>query len=180
LPLDPASYDYNPLSLHGQRETVLSRFSPNQVEGKVIRVGPLDANRLIELVRAFHGESGHAVGPEQSEGIRQVCADPTLGRAWVLTVQDKNVGYALAYFRHSIDHAGRIAVLDDIWVVADRRGQGLGTHLLKAVCADLQAMGARAVLLEVDPANEVAIALYSRFGFTKTGTAVYAKNLAQR
>ena len=158
----------------------MSRFSQNEVDAKVIRAGPLDANRLIELVRAFHGESGPAVGPEQAEGIRQVCTDPTLGRAWVLTVLDQDVGYALAYFRHSIDHAGRIAVLDDIWVAADWRGQGLGAYLLEAVCADLPAMGARAVLLEVDPANEVAIALYSRFGFTKTETAVYAKNLAQR
>jgi len=39
--------------------------------------------------------------------------------------------------------------------------------------------GVRAVLLEVDPANEIAIALYSRFGFSKTGTAFYAKRLAQ-
>jgi ribosomal protein S18 acetylase RimI-like enzyme len=42
----------------------------------------------------------------------------------------------------------------------------------------LRAVGARAVLLEVDPANQVAISLYSRFGFTHTGTAFYVKGLS--
>jgi GNAT superfamily N-acetyltransferase len=136
----------------------LSRCSPNQVEGNVISVGPYEADRLTALVRAFHGESGHAVGQEQAEAIRQLCVDSTLGQAWVLAVRDQDVGYALAYLRHSIDHGGRNAVLDDLWVTVNRRGQGLGARLLKAVCEDLRAVGARAVLLEVDPANKVAIA----------------------
>jgi ribosomal protein S18 acetylase RimI-like enzyme len=157
---------------------VLSGSSPNQVEGKVISAGSCEADRLIALVRAFHGETGHTVGPEQAEAIRQLRLDPILGQAWVLTVEDRDIGYGLVYFRHSIDHGGRIAVLDDLWVAADQRGQGLGARLLKDICQDLQAMGVRAVLLEVDPANEVAIALYSRFGFSKTGTVFYAKGAA--
>ena len=89
----------------------------------------------------------------------------------------EDAGYALAYLRHSIDHGGRIAVLDDIWIAGTWRGLGLGARLLNTVCEDLRAVGARAVLLEVDPANEVAISLYSRFGFTHTGTASTARAL---
>lgn len=133
---------------------VFEPLAPNQFEGNVISVGPHEANRLIELVRAFHEESGHAVSREHVEAIRQLCADSTLGQAWLLAVGDRDVGYALAYLRHSIDHGGRIAVLDDLWVTVSRRGQGLGARLLKAVCEDLRAVGARAVLLEVDPANQ--------------------------
>jgi ribosomal protein S18 acetylase RimI-like enzyme len=140
-------------------------------------VGPCEANRLIALVRAFHEESGRAVGGDQVEAIRQLCLDSILGRAWMLAVGDRDVGYALAYYRHSIDHGGRIAVLDDLWVTVNRRGHGLGARLLEAVCEDLRALGARAVLLEVDPANKVAISLYSRFGFAHTGTAFYVKGL---
>ena len=139
--------------------------------------GLYEANRLIALVRAFHGESGYAVSGDQVEAIRQLCVDSTLGRAWMLAVGDRDVGYALAYYRHSIDHGGRIAVLDDLWVTVNRRGHGLGARLLEAVCEDLRALGARAVLLEVDPANKVAISLYSRFGFAHTGTAFYVKGL---
>ena len=155
----------------------MSDYPLNQAEGNVVSVGPYEANRLIALVRAFHGESGHAVGREQVEAIRQLCVGSTLGQAWMLAVGDRDVGYALAYYRHSIDHGGRIAVLDDLWVTVSRRGQGLGARLLKAVCEDLRALDARAVLLEVDPANKVVISLYSRFGFAHTGTAFYVKGL---
>ena len=166
-----------PLSRHCEREAFLSDSPLNRVEGNVMGVGAYEANRLIALVQTFHGESGHAVGPEHVEAIRKLCVDSTLGQAWILAVGDQDVGYALAYYRHSIDHGGRIAFLDDLWVTVKRRGHGLGARLLKAVCEDLRAVGARAVLLEVDPANEVAISLYSRFGFIHTGTAFYVKGL---
>jgi hypothetical protein len=80
---------------------VLSRSSPNRAEARIASVGSNEANRLISLVKAFHGESGHAVGPEQAEAIRQLCADSTLGQAWMLTVDGREVGYGLFYFRHS-------------------------------------------------------------------------------
>ncbi|MBV9273841.1 MAG: GNAT family N-acetyltransferase [Verrucomicrobia bacterium] len=148
----------------------------SKTEAEIVSVGPNEADRLIRLVRAFHGESEHLVGCEQAEAIRQLCADSTLGRAWMLTVEDRDIGYSLIYFRHSIDHGGRVAVLDDLWVTGDRRGEGLGAQLLKSVCEALRPMGVRAVLLEVDSANEVAVALYSRLGFSKTGTALYMKD----
>jgi ribosomal protein S18 acetylase RimI-like enzyme len=159
---------------------VLSSSSSNYAEAQITSVGSNEASRLIGLVRAFHDESGHAVGAEQAEAIRQLCANSTLGQAWVLTIDDRDIGYGLVYFRHSIDHGGRIAVLDDLWIIADRRGQGQGALLLRYICEDLQAIGVRAVLLEVDPENEVALALYSRFGFTKTGTALCVKDFTQR
>ena len=126
----------------------MSSSSPNHAEAIITSVGPNEASRLIGLVRAFHEESGHAVGPEQAEAIRQLCANSTLGQAWVLTIDDRDIGYGLVYFRHSIDHGGRIAVLDDLWITADRRGQGHGGLLLRTICENLQAMGARAVILE--------------------------------
>ncbi|MBV9877612.1 MAG: GNAT family N-acetyltransferase [Verrucomicrobia bacterium] len=150
----------------------MSSSSPNHAEAKITSVGSHETNRLIGLVRAFHGESGRTIDPEQAEAIRQLSANSTLGQAWMLTIDDRDIGYGLVYFRHSIDHGGRIAVLDDLWITADHRGQGRGALLLRAICEDLKAMGVRAVQLEVDPENEVALALYSRFGFSETGTAL--------
>ena len=170
-------YGRHPLSGYYEEQSVLSDYPATQGEGNVMSVGPCEADRLITLVRAFHGESGHAVGGEQVAAIRQLCVDSTLGRAWMLAVENQDIGYALAYYRHSIDHGGSIAVLDDLWVTVNRRGHGLGALLLEAAVEHLRALGARAVLLEVDPANKVAISLYSRFGFAHTGTAFYVKDL---
>ena len=137
---------------------------------------PGEAEGLVEAVRRFHDESGHEVGPEQAGAVHALCADASLGRAWLLTDRrGRDVGYALAYWRHSIDHGGRIAVLDDLWVEPGLRGRGLGARLLGAALAEMGESGVRAVVLEADPADASALAFYRRHGFAPTGTALLAR-----
>ncbi len=145
---------------------------------RVAAAGRDEAERLVALVRRFHDESGHGVGPTQATAIHALCADAALGRAWLLSDgHGRDVGYALAYWRHSIDHGGRVAVLDDLWVEPGVRGRGLGTRLLRAALAGMSEAGARAVVVEADPADVPATAFYRRFGFAPKGTAVHLKAL---
>jgi ribosomal protein S18 acetylase RimI-like enzyme len=137
---------------------------------RVVAAGPPEVGRLTVAVRHFHGESGHEVGPVQAAAIRDLCSDALLGRAWLLTDGRQDVGYALAYWRHSIDHGGRVAVLDDLWIDSAFRGQGLGRRLLGAVLAEVSGVGARAVVVEADPQDAPAMALYRRLGFVPKGT----------
>lgn len=105
---------------------------------RVVEAGRDEAGRLVAAVRRFHGESGHEVGPSQVAAIHILCADPTLGRAWLLADgRGRDVGYALAHWRHSIDHGGRVAVLDDLWIESGLRGRELGARLLRAALAGM-------------------------------------------
>jgi ribosomal protein S18 acetylase RimI-like enzyme len=142
---------------------------------RVVAAAPREAERLVEVVRRFHGKSGHAVGPGQAAAIRDLCSDASLGRAWLLTDGRQDVGYSLAYWRHSIDYGGRVAVLDDLWIDAAFRGHGLGRRLLGAVLAEVSGVGARAVLVEADPADAPAMALYWRLGFAPKGTVLLVR-----
>jgi ribosomal protein S18 acetylase RimI-like enzyme len=145
---------------------------------RVVAAAPPGAGRLVAAARRFHGESGYEVGPAQAMAIHTLCSDPSLGRAWLLADgRGRDVGYALAYGRHSIDHGGRVAVLDDLWIDAAFRGRGLGRRLMQAVLADMSACGARAVVLEADPADAPAMSFYARLGFTPKDTALLAKAL---
>jgi ribosomal protein S18 acetylase RimI-like enzyme len=144
---------------------------------RVLAAGPREAGRLVEAVRRFHGESGREVGPAQAMAVHALCSDPSLGRAWMLADKRRDVGYALAYWRHSIDHGGRVAVLDDLWIDAALRGRGLGRRLMEAALADMSACGARAVVLEADPADAPAMSFYARLGFTPKGTALLVRAL---
>jgi len=56
--------------------------------------------------------------------------------------------------------------LHKVFVAEGRRGQGVGTQLFKSLMAEADRRGA-AVFLTVDPANERALRLYARFGFTQ-------------
>jgi ribosomal protein S18 acetylase RimI-like enzyme len=145
---------------------------------RVVAAAPPGAGRLVAAARRFHGESGYEVGPAQAMAIHTLCSDPSLGRAWLLADgRGRDVGYALAFWRHSIDHGGRVAVLDDLWIDAAFRGRGLGRRLVEAVLADMSACGARAVVLEADPADAPAMSFYARLGFAPKGTALLVRAL---
>ena len=146
---------------------------PEEDGFRVIEAGRREAERLVVAVRRFHAESGHEVGPEQAAAIRALCADASLGRAWLLADGGgRDVGYALAYWRHSIDHGGRVAVLDDLWIEPGLRGRGLGAQLLGAALAGMERAGARAVIVEADPADARAMLFYGRRGFAPKGTTL--------
>ncbi len=153
-----------------------ARGSASQ-EAKIVPVTPDMTDRLVALVRSFHGESGYAVDPLQADAVAALCADSGLGRAWLLIIGGKDSGYALTYRRHSIDHGGAVAVLDDLWIDASERGRGLGSLLLSTVCDALLEKGLRAVLLNADPADARAQAFYARAGFKPTGTATLERQL---
>ena len=145
---------------------------------RVVAAGPHEAGRLAAAVRRFHGESGHEVGPEQAGAILALCGDPALGRAWLLADgRGRDAAYALAYWRHSIDHGGRVAVLDDLWIEPGLRGRGLGARLLREAMADMAGAGARAVVVEADPADAPAMSFYARLGFAPKNTALLVRAL---
>ena len=147
---------------------------PEEGAFRAAGAGPGEAERLVEAVRRFHGESGHEVSHAQAAAIRVLCSDASLERAWLLTDGRQDVGYALAYWRHSIDHGGRVAVLDDLWIDAAFRGHGLGRRLLGA---EVSGVGARAVVVEADPTDAPAMALYRRLGFAPKGTTILVRTL---
>lgn len=145
---------------------------------RVLAAGPREAGRLVAAVRRFHGESGREIGPAQAAAVNALCSDLSLGRAWLLADgHGRDAGYVLAYWRHSIDHGGRVAVLDDLWIEPGLRGRGLGRRLMEAVLADMSASGARAVVLEADPADAPAMSFYARLGFAPKGTTLLARTL---
>ena len=139
---------------------------PAEKDGfRVVAAGRDKAGRPVAAVRRFHGESGHEVRSEQATAVHDLCSDASLGRAWLLTDERRDVGYALACWRHSIDHDGRIAVLDDLWIEPGLRGRGLGARLLGAALAQIEEAGVRAAVVEADPADAPAMAFYRRLGF---------------
>ena len=70
-------------------------------------------------------------------------------------------GYALVAYYSSQEFGGKTALLDELYIKPDMRGQGIA----KKVFALIEADGAVKCRLEVEPDNKRAIRLYESLGY---------------
>ena len=92
-----------------------------------------------------------------------------VGESGFLVADDGSVvGYVVA--DAVPNHGDPLGHVKDIAVHADRRGEGIGTHLLERSLAVLGARGVASVKLEVRESNAVARDLYRTFGFVHRRT----------
>lgn len=76
-----------------------------------------------------------------------------------------------------MEHGGRVAWLDELFVVADGRGRGVGRALLVDVIEVARRAGCRAIDLEVDVEHGRAEHLYEREGFERLARRRWARRL---
>jgi GNAT superfamily N-acetyltransferase len=120
------------------------------------------------LLSAQLGE--HSLAPARpalEAAVAEVISDARLGRIFVAEVAGLIVGVAAMSWTYALEHGGRAVWLDELYVVPERRGQGIGAALLQAARATAAAGGALAMELEVEAGHERVSSLYERHGFTR-------------
>jgi GNAT superfamily N-acetyltransferase len=109
--------------------------------------------------------------------IEGALADPRLARFLVAADGDRLVGIAYLSFQWTLEYGGRIAWLEELYVVPEHREKGLGSRLLDAALEAVRASGCLAVDLEIERGHERAANLYERTGFTKLSRVRWSKRL---
>ncbi len=126
--------------------------------------GTADAAHLARLLEAFNREFD-----EPSPGLevleRRLTALLARRDVYALLAGDPPVGFALVTLRPNIWYDGPVALLDELYVRPDLRGQGLGTALLKATETQAKERGAGLLEINVDGEDTDARRLYERHGF---------------
>ena len=92
-------------------------------------------------------------------------------------VLDRDQDTAALSFVWSIEHGGRSAWLDELYVSPGARGHGVGTQLLRDALGTATEAGAVAVDLEVDVDHQRAAKLYEREGFATLPRARWVRTL---
>ena len=77
-------------------------------------------------------------------------------------------GVALITLRPNVWYDGSVALLDELYVRPDLRGNGIGTDLLRRACDVVRERGARLFEVNVDEGDTGARRFYERHGFTTT------------
>lgn len=125
-----------------------------------------DIDELYLLVQANHQGEDYAMSEDQCRDVlAHFIKEKVLARLWLIYVAEKVVGYAAVSFGMSLEFAGRDAFLDEMFLLPDYRGQGIGSSCLAQIKIEMKQLGIRALHLEVTRNNQAAIKFYQDMGF---------------
>lgn len=124
-----------------------------------------DVPAFGRLLHAFNREYDEPTPPAALIAER---AAPLIeaGEVTVLLAGERPDGFAQLRFRPSLYTGALDAYLEELYVVSERRGRGLGRALLEAAMEHSRKRGAAHIDLGTSEADVAARALYESAGFT--------------
>ncbi|HZF14007.1 MAG TPA: GNAT family N-acetyltransferase [Thermoanaerobaculia bacterium] len=145
----------------------------------ITRASEIDLDPLIDLMAAFYSEADYAFDDEIARvALARLLGDRSLGAAWTFRDGESLAGYLVVTFGFSLEFHGRCGIVDELFVLPEHRGQGLGAAAL-AVAEDFcRDAGVGALRLEVEHENATALALYRKQGFREHPRHLMTKWLA--
>ncbi len=149
----------------------------------VRRAEPHDAAQVTRLLLAFRDHLGLTAPPDDvwRAGVERLLGRPDT--AFLLAAPAPGApaaGVAQVRFRYGLWWAAEDCLLEDLFVLADARGHGLGRALVEATIALARERGCRRVELDVNEDNAPALALYRTFGFDAQDDRYGGRNLLAR
>jgi GNAT superfamily N-acetyltransferase len=141
----------------------VSVAAKDQIE--IRRASAGDAAAVAQLLHDFNTEyEDFTPGvPTLTERLEELLADNTIV---VLLAGDPPTGFALFRLRPSLWAKAEDAYLEELYVIPERRGQGIGGALLDAAIEAARAAGANHFELTTGEDDTAARALYESRSFT--------------
>ena len=138
------------------------------------RLTPKTSRRALPLLDGQYRE--HRIdmgGPVLARAMRELLRGR--GVALVARARGRDVGLAVLSFCWTVERGGKTAWLDELYVVPEARGGGVGRRLLKRAIAEARKARCLSLELEVVKGHERAARLYVREGFEKLPRSRYSR-----
>jgi GNAT superfamily N-acetyltransferase len=137
---------------------------------RITVVGPVDLPELLPLLRAYC--DFYQVSPSDRalvELSRALLADPRREGLQLLARDESGraVGFATLYWTWQTLSAGRVGVMNDLYVAAEARGTGVAGALIDACLERCREHGAAELVWQTAKDNARAQAVYDRIGATR-------------
>ena len=116
---------------------------------------------------------GHA----QQAGLQAIISNPDIGIILLARHKDKVVGMVSLLFSISTALGGRVAMLEDMVVLPEQRGLGIGSALLNAAIKTARDNGCLRITLLTDSDNETAQGFYEKQGFVRSQMLAFRRLL---
>ena len=152
-------------------------------EPRVWRAQPDEAETVARLLVAFRDHLGLDWPSDNAflAGVERLIEDPST--VFLLAAPHDDAGpegVAQVRFRQGLWWASQDCLLEDLFVSEAARGTGVGRALVGAVVEQARERSCRRVELDVNEANDAALALYGSFGFDAQDDRYGGRNLFMR
>lgn len=139
-----------------------------------------DGPDLVALLGAQLAEHGIDLAQDRlTRAIAGALESPmTRGAFLVARLNGRPVAVAYLSFVWSVEHGGRSAWLDELYVTPAHRDRGIGRRLLHAAVDLAREQGCAAIDLEVETDHTRAARLYAREGFRAHTRARWVRKLS--
>jgi GNAT superfamily N-acetyltransferase len=136
-----------------------------QAQSEIRRASESDATAIAQLLHDFNTEYEEPTPgvPTLTKRIRELLAN---GEITVLLADDPPLGLALFRTRPSLWSTAADVYLEELYVIPERRGQGIGGALLDTAIKAAREMGANHFELTTGETDTAARALYESRSFT--------------
>ena len=137
---------------------------------------PDDAADVTRLLIAFRDWMGTSSPPDDRfhANVAELLADP---ETEYLLAGDPALGVCQLRYRPSVWRDAPDCCLEDLYVLDEARGQGLGRTLVEAAFERARERGCRRMDLDVNEENAAAQALYESLGFDSREKLPSGRNL---
>lgn len=143
------------------------------------KAGNKDLDSLLKLL--VHQFCEHEISLYQGElkqAIYKMVTEENLGFFLLARDGDLALGVAAVSFAWTLEHGGRSAWLDELYVVPEHREKGIGGKLIEEVLREATRQGCLAIDLEVEEGHRRSEGLYARLGFEPLERSRWARKLS--
>lgn len=124
-------------------------------------------NELLCLLFAQERDFSPDAG-RQADGLARIISEPEVGHILVLRLDGEIIAMVNLLYTVSTALGERVALLEDMIVHPDHRGDGAGSRLLQAAIEFARGAGCRRITLLTDHDNSGAIRFYRSHGFRQS------------
>jgi GNAT superfamily N-acetyltransferase len=165
-----------PVCLTKNEQSFSKRMTNRKEDGGVWSVAVVNETDLMDLLpllkaygRFYNATEGIALTSDELllSVSRALIDDPQNEGIQLLVrsnINEKAVGFATIYWSWSTLKGGRIAILEDLYVVEECRGKGIGDLLIERCRQFAQNHGALCLTWQTSMTNKPAQDLYARTG----------------
>lgn len=133
---------------------------------EIVKMLAQDEDVFLELTRVFYLHEHFAFDPvASSRMVRHILSNPHVGSVFLAKDVGHAVGYLVLTHCYSLEFGGPFVLLDEVFVLPEAQGTGLGKRLIDEAALYCRVNGFGYLRLEVQKKNVRAVDVYRTFGF---------------